>query len=287
MYQEGLSEQINIEYQDAKISINDKVLLFDNKGNSILRSQDDECFFIYKDLQNEGVEWGDQDFYYLFSIENEKYFVLIGQLPEGFSERFLTCSRSEIFSNRSDKFSYITLTASHIYDWYKKTKFCGACGEPMEARTDERAKTCKHCGNRIYPQISPVVIVAVSNANELLLTKYANRAHKRYALVAGFVEVGETLEAAVKREVMEETGVRVKNIKYFDSQPWGITGGLLSGFFADLDGDSTLTVDYEELHEARWMPAKDVQEMELNTKSLTGTLIEVWREKITFSETRK
>ena len=218
----------------------------------------------------------------MFSIENEKYFVLIGELPEVISENFLAWSRSEVFSKRSGEFSYITLTASHIYDWYTKTKFCGACGERMEARTDERAKTCKHCGNRIYPQISPVVIVAVSNANELLLTKYANRAHKRYALVAGFVEVGETLEAAVKREVMEETGVRVKNIAYFNSQPWGITGGLLSGFFAELDGDSTLTVDYEELHEAKWMPVEDVQEMELNTKSLTGTLIEAWREKTSF-----
>ena len=282
MYQEGLSEQINIEYQDVGISIGDNVLLFDEKGKSILRSQEKECFFTYEEVQNEFDELKDQDFYYLFSIEDQKYFVLIGQLPEGISEKYSAWSRSEIFSSRSDAFSYITLTASHIYDWYKKTKFCGACGKEMVVRNDERAKTCKHCGNRIYPQISPVVIVAVSNANELLLTKYANRAHKRYALVAGFVEVGETLEAAVKREVMEETGVRVKNIKYFNSQPWGITGGLLSGFFAELDGDSALTVDYEELHEATWIPADQVQKMDLNTKSLTGTLIDVWRKKFSF-----
>ena len=282
MYQEKLNDQIQIAYQDLKIQPKDRVLFFDEQGNYMQKVSEAQEFFSYEDLMAESKDCSDSDFYYMFSIDEEKYFLLVRSLPENLGKNFSAVPRRKVFDQHTEESSYIVLTAAHIHDWFKRTKFCGACGQETIVRTDERAKTCKHCGNRIYPQISPVVIVAVSNANELLLTKYANRAHKRYALVAGFVEVGETLEAAVKREVMEETGVRVKNIEYFNSQPWGITGGLLSGFFADLDGDSALTVDYEELHEASWIAAEDIQKMELNTKSLTGTLIDVWRQKSSF-----
>jgi len=114
----------------------------------------------------------------------------------------------------------------------------------------------------IFPKIAPAVIVAVLNGNRILMTKYAGRPYKKYALIAGFTEIGETVEETVAREVMEEVGLKVKNIRYYKSQPWGVDSNLLLGFFADLDGDDTICLDEEELSEADWferdaMPAHD------------------------------
>lgn len=94
----------------------------------------------------------------------------------------------------------------------------------------------------VFPKISPAVIVAVTDNDRVLLTKYAGRTYKNYALVAGFNEAGETIEQTVRREVMEEVGLKVKNLKYYKSQPWGLSGSLLSGFFCELDGDDKITL---------------------------------------------
>ena len=121
---------------------------------------------------------------------------------------------------------------------------------------------CPDCGNMIFPKIAPAVIVAVIDGNRILMSKYAGRAYKKYALIAGFTEIGETVEETVAREVMEEIGLKVKNIRYYKSQPWGVDSNLLLGFFADLDGDDTIRLDENELSEAEWferdaMPAHD------------------------------
>lgn len=106
---------------------------------------------------------------------------------------------------------------------------------------------CPECRITEYPKISPAVIVGVTHGNKLLMSKYANRDFNKYALIAGFTEIGETIEETVRREVMEEVGLKVKNIRYYKSQPWSFTDTLLFGFFAELDGDETITLDREEL----------------------------------------
>lgn len=278
MYQDGLNDQINIAYQNRKIQQDDKVILFDKKGNCIQKRSDEDLLFSCRELREQGLVCLESDFYYLFSVREERYYLFTGALTDTFAESGVVKSRRTIFDEHPDELSYLVLTAAHVNDWHARTKFCGACGSETAVRNDERAKTCPNCGNRIYPQISPVVIVAVSHGDKLLLTKYANRDYSKYSLVAGFVEVGETLEMAVRREVMEETGVKVKNIRYFDSQPWGVTGGLLSGFFAELDGDETITMDDQELKEAAWIPIEQVRELDLNKKSLTSTMMDAWRQ---------
>ena len=102
------------------------------------------------------------------------------------------------------------------------------------------------------------MIVGVRNGEKLLLSKYAGRNHTRYALIAGFAEIGETLEETVKREVMEEVGLKVKNIRYYKSQPWALSGSLLSGFYCDLDGNDQITLDETELAMAEWFERKDI-----------------------------
>ncbi len=117
---------------------------------------------------------------------------------------------------------------------------------------------CDKCGNMIYPKIAPAIIVGVTNGNKILMTKYAKGAYKKYALIAGFSEIGETLEDTVRREVMEEAGVKVKNITYYKSQPWGFDSNLLVGYDAELDGPDEITMDTEELSYAGWLTKDDV-----------------------------
>ncbi len=108
--------------------------------------------------------------------------------------------------------------------------------------------------------ICPAVIVSVTVKDRLLLTKYAGRANLNYALIAGFAEIGETIEETVEREVMEEVGLKVKNIRYYKSQPWSFTDTLLMGFFADVDGESRILLDETELSVGKWCTRDEIPE---------------------------
>ena len=154
------------------------------------------------------------------------------------------------------------MTAWHLYNWYRSNRFCGRCATPTVHDNKERMVRCPKCGNLIFPRISPAVIVAVTDGDRLLLSKYAGRGYTRYALLAGYTEIGETIEQTVHREVMEEVGLKVKNLRYYKSQPWGVDGNVLMGFYCDLDGDDTIHLDEQELALAEWhhrsaLPAKD------------------------------
>ena len=149
-------------------------------------------------------------------------------------------------------------TAFQLYNWYRDNRFCGRCGGATRPAEDERAMECPACARRIYPRIIPAVIVGVTHGDEIVMTKYNQRDASFYALVAGFTEIGETLEETVAREVMEETGLRVKNIRYYKSQPWAIVDDLLAGFYCDVDGDTTIRMDDRELKEALWVRREDV-----------------------------
>lgn len=135
---------------------------------------------------------------------------------------------------------------------------------------------CLSCGQTEYPKICPAVIVAVTKGDQLLLTKYAGRSFRRYALIAGFTEIGETVEETVQREVMEEVGLKVKNIRYYKSQPWSFSGTLLMGFFADLDGDDHIHLDENELSVAEWHSREEVPEDD--GISLTREMMQVFRD---------
>lgn len=142
----------------------------------------------------------------------------------------------------------------------------------------ERMLKCEHCGQMEYPKIFPAVIVGVTDGNRLLMSKYAGREYKKYALIAGYAEIGETIEETVKREVMEEVGLKVKNIRFYKSQPWSFTDTLLLGFFADLDGEDKITLDKEELALAEWFEREDIPITERNI-SLTNEMILYFKEK--------
>lgn len=135
--------------------------------------------------------------------------------------------------------------------WDSNTRFCGVCGGPMLLHTDI-SKRCQHCGKEVWPQLATAVIVLIHRGpDEVLLARGRNFHTDFYGLIAGFVETGETLEEAVRREVREETALNIRNITYFDSQPWPYPCGLMVGFNADYDGGE-LHLQREELRKAAW-----------------------------------
>ena len=135
---------------------------------------------------------------------------------------------------------------------------------------------CPACGNLIFPRINPVVITAVTDGDDLLLSTYAGRGYTNYALIAGYAEIGETIEDCVCREVMEETGLTVHNLRYYKSQPWSFSGSLLFGFFCDTD-EKTIRLDRDELKSAVWKKPEDSFDVP-GTASLTSEMIHVFRE---------
>ncbi|MBQ8588911.1 MAG: NAD(+) diphosphatase [Firmicutes bacterium] len=168
------------------------------------------------------------------------------------------------------------MVSYHLSDWMNKHCFCGRCGSMTVPHAKERAMYCESCGNIIYPQISPAVAVAVVDpkTDRILLAKGLGE-FKKFALIAGYVEIGETIEDCVRREVMEEVGLKVGKLHYFKSQPWGLTGIEMMGFYAELDGDDTVTIQETELAEARWFDRSELKEEP--TMSLSFTLIDTFR----------
>jgi len=171
---------------------------------------------------------------------------------------------------------FAILTGKHLADWYAINHFCGRCGEAMQHSGTERAMLCPSCKNAVYPRIMPAVIVGVRNGDRLLLTRY-RRGYGHNALVAGFVEIGETLEETVAREVMEEAGLKVKNISYYKSQPWGMASDILSGFYCDVDGDDTIRMDEGELKYAAWVERSEI-ELQPDDASLTNEMMKMFKE---------
>ncbi len=191
---------------------------------------------------------------YIFRVDDHDYYMVKAdeiQMPEGWIYMGMRDIRRK--AHLPKHFLYAVITGFHLAHWYRDNAFCGRCGTELVWAKDERALDCPKCGRRIYPRINPAVIVAVTNGDRLLLTKYANRPVTDYALVAGFTEIGESFEGTVRREVMEEVGLKVKHIRYYKSQPWGFADDILVGYFCDVDGDPTIRMDESELKVAKWV----------------------------------
>ena len=174
---------------------------------------------------------------------------------------------------------YAGETAYHLYVWYRDNSFCGRCGEHFEYSHKERAMICPSCGNVVYPKIAPAVIVGILNSSgdKIVMTRYAGREYKGHALVAGFCEIGETAEDTVRREVLEEVGLHVRNIRYYKSQPWGFDSNLLFGYYCTADEDEPIHMDDGELAKAVWVSRDEIGEEERNL-SLTAEMIMHFKE---------
>ncbi len=128
----------------------------------------------------------------------------------------------------------------------------------MKHSDKERMVYCPKCKTIEYPKICPAVIVGILNGDKILLSTYAGRDVKSYALIAGFSEIGETIEGTVHREVMEEVGLKVKNLRFYKSQPWSFSDSLLMGFFCEVDGSDEIRIDHSELATAQWFTRDEI-----------------------------
>lgn len=204
---------------------------------------------------------------YLFSIGDKKFFLCQGDENGDYKYHDYKVLRTA----QPKEFAFAAVTAFHLNNWYNDNRFCGRCGSKMRFSDSERALVCD-CGNVIYPRISPAVIVAVVSNGKICLTKY-NRPGAHWALIAGFCEIGETAEQTVHREVFEETGLKVKNLKYYKSQPWGFTSTLLFGYYCEVDGADTISVDNVELKEGKWFSPDEI-DFDNDDLSLTREMID-------------
>ena len=214
---------------------------------------------------------------YLFEVEGEAFFLLLTdntELPDRYTFGSIRKIRSTDPQPR--KYLFAAFTAQHLAEWYMGSRFCGRCGEKNIPDTSERAMVCPECGKKVYPRIDPAVIVGVVSGDKLLITRYRTGfAHN--ALVAGFTEIGESLEATGSREVMEETGIKVKNIRYYKSQPWGMASNILAGFFCEAEGGSDINMDENELKYAEWLGREEIL-LQPYDHSLTNEMMKLFKD---------
>lgn len=212
-----------------------------------------------------------EEYTYLFSIDHQKYYLITDLNPELLSN--YNMENTEIFRHEAPRYrAFAGITGYQLYRWYQSRRFCGKCGSRARMDKKERMLYCEKCGSMEYPKICPAVIIAVTDGDRILMSKYAGRVYKKYALLAGFVEIGETVEETVRREVMEEVGLKVKNIRYYKSQPWSFSDTLLMGFYCELDGGDKITLDQEELALAEWFDRRDIPEV-ASHESLTNEMM--------------
>ena len=269
MIQDIFPSRLDNSYGSRKAADENSFLMYIREGRLLANIRDGELR-----LPRLG-EVSCSDAIYLFSVDGESFFLGTAEedtCPDGYGFH----NSRELRDRCTGKYLFAAFTAFHLADWYASNRYCGRCRGEMVCDDSERALVCSECGKKIYPRINPAVIVGVKNGDRLLITRYRT-GFPHNALIAGFTEIGETLEQTVSREVMEEAGLRVKNIRYYKSQPWGIASDILVGFFCDVDGSDEIKMDESELRYAQWLGRKEI-ELQPNSHSLTNEMMKLFRD---------
>jgi NAD+ diphosphatase len=200
-------------------------------------------------------------------------------LPEGTALSGLR----RIFGAVDDELFWAAGRAFQLIEFERNHRRCGRCGGSTMDKGEERAKLCPDCGLAVFPRMSPAIIVAVRDGGRILLAHSGRFPEGMHSVLAGFVESGESLEQCVQREVREEVGVEVKNIRYFGSQPWPFPNSLMIGFTADYAGGE-IQVDAKEILSAGWFPADALPPRIPDKISIARKLIDAFVETVTSNQ---
>lgn len=277
MIQDIAPHTYDITYQKETARTTDIILNY-TKAGVLCRIMKEGLFFLTAEEASGVIPDVYDKANYLFQIDDQRYYEIPGMEErewEGYE--YVPIESLRQMYPRWKVFAAIT--GHQIHKWYTENAFCGKCGADMQPHGRDRAMLCPACGFTAYPRISPCVIVGVIHKEELLLTRYSttHSSFQKYGLIAGYVEIGESLEEAVRREVMEEVGLKVKNIRYYKSQPWSFSDTLLLGLFCEVEGETTVTLDEEELSEAVWFDRKNLPAERSDAElSLTGEMMEAF-----------
>ena len=193
------------------------------------------------------------------------------------SEGFVAVGLRGLLGRTAQSLFYLAGRALQIVEWSENHQFCGRCGSPTQDHKSDRAKVGS-CGLISYPRLSPSIIVLITRGDEMLLARNANWPNGMYSTLAGFVEAGESIEQTVHREVFEEVGIKIKNLRYFSSQSWPFPNSLMLGFHAEyLDGE--IRIQEEEIADARWFHYKEMPNKPA-MMSISGWLIDDYLKKL-------
>lgn len=215
---------------------------------------------------------GQTEYVFLFTLDEVPCFLVWDELKANHAS-FVYQEITSFRTLQQQEIAWILMAGFHLLNWYAQNKYCGKCGTKTRHKHDERALECPGCQNVIYPKISPAIIVAIVCGNKILLARGTNFRGSWYSLVAGYADVGESLEDTVKREVKEEVGLDVRNIRYYKSQPWPLSGSMMIGFIAEADDRQPVSVDRREIAEAAWFTRGKLPEYSMKL-SIAGEMIE-------------
>lgn len=249
----------------------DSIILYYEEHVCLVRREQEEIYFpTFGEMEKRNPNLYEEAVY-LFSVDGVGYY-LIQDLDWGTLSEY-ALENTEIFRSVDPLYrAFAGITGYQLYCWYQDNRYCGRCGSMMRRDEELRMVRCDKCNNLVFPTLPPAVIIGITDGDRIIMSKYNGREYKKYALIAGYAEIGETIEDTVRREVMEEVGLKVKNIRYYKSQPWSFSGCLLMGFFCDLDGEDQITLEEEELSMAAWFQRDEIPVMP-NRCSLTNEMI--------------
>lgn len=259
----------NHSLNDEKTKEQDLILHY--KDNTLLLKTNDDEFEIPR--RKDFPEIAKQTF--LFTLNDASCYLVWDSLSA--DEIHFTHKEISFFRTISQpEIAWISIVGFHLRNWYAEHQYCGKCGSKTHHKSDERALVCPNCQTLFFPKISPAIIVAILSKDKILLAHNANFKPGWHSLVAGYVDVGETLEETVIREVKEEVGLDVVNIRYYKSQPWPLSGSMMIGFIAEADENQPIIVDNKEITTATWFGREELPDYPSNI-SIAGELIEKFK----------
>jgi NAD+ diphosphatase len=270
MIQEIFPHRLTVNFvASKKIEEEDFVLHF-HENSLLLKIKGDEVGIPRKsDFQEISAE---TEYTFLFTLNDVPCFLIWDNLDAD-NAQFVYREINFFRTVEQREVAWVIIVGFQLMNWYSQNKYCGKCGTKTQQKTEERAIICQVCNTIVFPKISPAVIVAITCNDKILLARNSDFHGDWYSLIAGYADVGESLEETLVREVKEEVGLDIKNIRYYKSQPWPLSGSMMIGFIAEADETQPVCIDHKEIAEAAWFTRGNLPKHSSNL-SIAGEMIE-------------